>query len=126
MNNNKVSTVDAAKMAAAAEQAEAKQKAKATKEAATKGVAEDAPPAKATKVEAVVQIWPGLISDSGPSPGWALCLGGSGRNLSGPCGLPGRAFLAVLAGGTPNAKGPRILALQRAPEFRVYSAPPPP
>eukprot|EP00964_Phaeocystis_antarctica_P060176 scaffold35855_cov21-Phaeocystis_antarctica.AAC.1 len=52
MNNNKVAMVDAAKMAAAAEQAEAKQKAKATKEAATKGVAEDAPPAKATKVEA--------------------------------------------------------------------------
>ena len=95
MNNNKVATVDAAKMAAAAEQAEAKQKAKATKEAATKGVAEDAPPAKATKVEAVVQIWPGLISDSGPSPGWALPgkLRPHRRNLSGPCGFPGRAFV---------------------------------
>ena len=26
---------------------------------------------KATKVEAAVQIWPGLASDSAPSPGWA-------------------------------------------------------
>ena len=39
---------------------------------ATKEVAEDAAPAKATKEEAPVQIWSGLISDSGPPPGWAL------------------------------------------------------
>ena len=26
---------------------------------------------KATKVEAAVQIWPGLASDGAPSPGWA-------------------------------------------------------
>ena len=124
MNNNKVATVDAAKMAAAAEQAEAKQKAKATKEAATKGVAEDAPPAKATKVEAVVQIWPGLISDSGPSPGWALCLGGSGRNLSGPCGLPGRAFWPCLQEERLTLRDHASSPCSAPPEFRVYSAPP--
>eukprot|EP00964_Phaeocystis_antarctica_P077614 scaffold48196_cov39-Phaeocystis_antarctica.AAC.1 len=39
---------------------------------ATKEVAEDAAPAKATKEVAPVQIWSGLISDSGPPPGWAL------------------------------------------------------
>ena len=30
---------------------------------------------KATKVEAAVQIWPGLASDSAPSPGWATAVG---------------------------------------------------
>ena len=70
-----VTTKMAAKIAAkqgAAEQAEAKQKTKMKKAKATKEVAEDAAPAKATKEEAPVQIWSGLISDSGPPPGWAL------------------------------------------------------
>ena len=88
----------AAKIAAkqvAAEQAEAKQKTKMKKAKATKEVAEDAAPAKATKEETPVQIWPGLISDSGPSPGWALPgrLRPHRRNLSGPCGPPGQAFV---------------------------------
>ena len=90
-----VTTKMAAKIAAkqvAAEQAEAKQKKKAK---ATKEVAEDAAPAKATKEETPVQIWPGLISDSGPSPSWALPgrLRPHRRNLSGPCGPPGQAFV---------------------------------
>eukprot|EP00964_Phaeocystis_antarctica_P157224 scaffold127342_cov39-Phaeocystis_antarctica.AAC.1 len=66
-----VTTKIAAKIAAkqgAAEQAEAKQRTKMKQAKATKEVA----PAKATKEEAPVQIWSGLISDSGPSPGWAL------------------------------------------------------
>ena len=92
-----VTTKMAAKIAAkqgAAEQAEAKQKTKMKK-------------AKATKEEAPVHIWPGLIS--GPPPGWALPgrLRPHRRNLSGPCGLPGRppgagVCCAVLSVETPS------------------------
>ena len=83
-----VTTKIAAKIAAkqgAAEQAEAKQKTKMKK-------------AKATKEEAPVHIWPGLIS--GPPPGWALpgrlrphTAGTSVAPVASRDGLPGRAFV---------------------------------
>ena len=116
-----VTTKMAAKIAAkqvAAEQAEAKQKTKMKKAKATKEVAEDAAPAKATKEETPVQIWPGLIGYSGPLSGWAL-LGRLMPHRRNPPFAPvasqdGR-LLAVLSGETPRAERPSNLALQRAP-----------
>ena len=68
----KMAAKAAAKQVAAEEQAENKQKAEIKKAKMTKDVAEDAASAQATKEEVPVQIWPGTISDRGPSPGWAL------------------------------------------------------
>ena len=92
-----VTTKMAAKAAAkqvAAEQAKIK-KAKTTKE-----VAEDAAPAQAAKEEMPVHIWPGIIGDSGPSPGWALLGRPRPHHRTpaaprGPCGLPRDGMLQL-------------------------------
>ena len=68
----KMAAKAAAKQVAAEEQAENKQKAEIKKAKMTKDVAKDAASAQATKEEVPVQIWPGTISDRGPSPGWDL------------------------------------------------------
>ena len=61
MNTTKESAADAAAVTT-----------KIAPKIAARQMAEDAAPAHATKEEAPVQIWPGHISDSCPSPGWAL------------------------------------------------------
>ena len=82
----KMAAKAAAKQVAAEEQAENKQKAEIKKAKTTKEVAEDAAPAQASKP---VQIWPGIISDSGRPIAWlgsGLLLLGSERILiSGLC-----------------------------------------
>ena len=85
--------------------------------------AKDAAPAKATKEQAAVQIWPGLTSDSAPSPGW-LCLDDSAPVA--PCGpnAPGtdtilRLWVVTASSGRPSCA--RRAIMHRHPNLTAYS-----